>query len=325
MAKASAKVLRPPNSFTIYSGRSDCAVAPSACYIGGVRRLIINADDLGLTEGVNRAIFEAASNGIVTSATFMANGAALQDALCRLNSLSAEDRPSIGCHLCLVDGSPLSAPKDISSLLQADGEFCRTIGKFGLAARRGTISADHIEHEATAQFHFLQSLGVRLSHFDAHKHSHMFPEVLEPALKAAVVCGIRKVRNPFESTHPLPFSLLAQYPNLLKRYFQVKVLGTMRSKWRRLVQRYGLNCPDGSLGVIVTGDLDETILRVIFEQMPEGTWELVCHPGYDDNGLAQTRTRLRASREQEHTLLTSKKTRSIIERLGIELISYNEL
>jgi predicted glycoside hydrolase/deacetylase ChbG (UPF0249 family) len=290
-----------------------------------VRRLIINADDLGLTEGVNRAILEAAQHGVVTSATLMANGVALQDAVRQLNSLSAEGRLSIGCHLCLVDGSPLSPPKDVFSLLESTGEFRRTIGKFGLAARRGHISADEIEREATAQFRALQSLGVQLSHFDAHKHSHMFPEVLAPALRAAVNCGIRRVRNPFESARPFPFSLLAHHPRLLKRYLQVKVLGTMRSKWRKLVQRYGLNCPDGSLGVIATGDLDETILRAIFEHMPQGTWELVCHPGYNDSGLGQIRTRLRESREQEQRLLTSEKTRTLLDGLGIELISYNEL
>lgn len=290
-----------------------------------MRRLIINADDLGITEGVNRAILEASQQGVVTSATLMANGLALQDAVVRLNSLPERSRLSVGCHLSLVDGVPLSAPENVRTLLDGGREFGRTVGKFGLAAMRRKFSSAEIEREASAQFQALTDSGIKISHFDAHKHAHMFPEVLEPALKAAAGCGIRAVRNPFESTHPLPFSTLLQYPKLLKRYLQVKLLNTMQAKWKSLVQRFGFATPDGSLGVIVTGNIDRTLLRALLEHMPEGTWELVCHPGYNDAALGKVRTRLRQSREQEQALLTSPETQEFLDKLGIELISYHQL
>jgi hypothetical protein len=153
----------------------------------------------------------------------------------------------------------------------------------------------------------------------------MFTGVLEPALKAAAECGIRAVRNPFESLHAVPLPLLLHYPKLIKRYLQVELLRSMRSKWRRIVQKFGFGTTDGSLGVIVTGDLDDRLLRIILENMPEGTWELVCHPGYNDAELAGIRTRLRESRAQELGLLTSPDTRRLIDSLGIELISYRQL
>lgn len=290
-----------------------------------MRRLIINADDLGLTPGVNQAILDANEDGVVTSATLMAGGAALHDAVERLNSRRGSKNLSIGCHLTLVDGRPLSPPHEIQSLLTGASEFRQSIGQIAFAARRGQLNPSEIERETGAQFQALISSGIRVSHFDAHKHAHMFPEVLEPALRAAKAFGIRAVRNPFESSHPLPYSSLIRHPKLTKRYIQVAVLRSMKETWTDLVHRHGLKTPDGSLGVIVTGDLDETLLRLVLERMPEGIWELVCHPGYSDADLANVRTRLRASRNLEFTLLTAPETRRLIERLGIELISYNDV
>ncbi len=99
----------------------------------------------------------------------------------------------------------------------------------------------------------------------------------------------------------------------------------MRSSWLRLVRQAGLRTPDGSFGVITTGDVDTTLIRVLLENMPEGTWELVCHPGYNDADLGKIRTRLRDSRDKELSILTSPETRSLIDSLGIELITYTEL
>ena len=289
-----------------------------------MRRLIINADDLGLTRGVNRAIFESNQNGVVTSATLMANAGAFTDAVSSLRS-HADSKFSVGCHLVLVDGEPLSPASQVPSLTLGTREFRRGVGELALAARTKKLSPPEIEAEATAQFKKLSFAGVSLSHFDTHKHAHMFPEILEPALRAARSCGIPSVRNPFEPARPLPLPFLARYRQLLKRYFQVRLLRTMRSKWLRLVRDSGLKTPDGSFGVITTGDVDTTLIRVLLENMPEGTWELVCHPGYNDADLGKIRTRLRDSRDNELAILTSPDTRSLIQSLDIELISYNEL
>ena len=289
-----------------------------------MRRLIINADDLGLTRGVNRAIFESHQHGVVTSATLMANSAAFSDAVETIHSLSHKGL-GIGCHLVLVDGKPISAANEVPSLTNHSTEFRHGIGELALSARMKKLNPAEVEAEAVAQFRKIQSAGVKPSHFDTHKHSHLFPEILEPALRAARTCNIPAVRNPFEPAYLLPLSFLARYRKLFKRYFQLRLLRTMRSKWVRKVSEAGLKTPDGSFGVITTGDVDTTLIRALLENMPEGTWELVCHPGYNDAELDKIRTRLRASRAKELEILTSPELRRLIDSLGIELISYNEL
>jgi predicted glycoside hydrolase/deacetylase ChbG (UPF0249 family) len=289
-----------------------------------VRRLIINADDLGLTPGVNRAILESSQRGVVTSATLMANSAAFTDAVACVRSLPVS-KLGVGCHLVLVDGQPLTPANKVPSLTNRSTEFRRGIGELALAARMKKLDPAQIETEAVAQFKRVQSAGLQPSHFDSHKHSHLFPEILEPALRAACTCNIKAVRNPFEPANPLPLSFLARYRKLLKRYFQLRLLRTMRSKWLRRVRESGLKTPDGSFGVITTGDVDMPLIRTLLENMPEGTWELVCHPGYNDADLDKIRTRLRASRVQEFEILTNPDVRKLIDSLGIELISYNEL
>ncbi len=289
-----------------------------------MRRLIINADDLGLTQGVNRAIFEANANGVVTSATLMANSTAFTNAVEGVQVRPAA-RLSVGCHLVLVDGTPITQPERVPSLLKTSSDFRQGIGELALAAQRRKLDPAEIETEAVAQFKKIWSAGIQPSHFDSHKHSHMFPQILESALRAAQSCGIARVRNPFEPAKPLPLSYLRRNSNLLKRALQVRALRVMRSKWLRLVKDSGLKTPDGSFGVITTGDVDAVLLRALLENMPEGTWELVCHPGYNDADLDKVRTRLRDSRTQELELLTSPETKRLIESLGIELITYNEL
>jgi predicted glycoside hydrolase/deacetylase ChbG (UPF0249 family) len=288
-----------------------------------VRRLIINADDLGLTAGVNRAIFEANANGVVTSATLMANSAAFSDAIA--GAKSRAKHLSVGCHLVLVDGAPIMQRDRVPSLWKTASGFRQGIGELALAAQLRKLSPAEIETEAVAQFKKLWSAGIQPSHFDSHKHAHLFPQILGPALRAARSCGITRVRNPFEPSNPLPLAFLRRNRTLLKRALQVRALRVMLSKWLGQVKDAGFKTPDGSFGVIITGDVDATLLRALLENMPEGTWELVCHPGYNDADLDKVRTRLRASRVHELELLTSTETRRLVESLGIELITYNDL
>lgn len=288
-----------------------------------MRRLIINADDLGLTAGVNRAIAECCQSGVVTSTTLMANGEALADAVAALRQLTPAT--GVGCHVGLVDGRPLLPPAEISTLMADSASFRPSIVSFAWAAQRGRIRADQVEAEATAQMRALQSAGVRLSHFDAHKHAHLFPAILAPLLRAARHCGIGAVRNPFEPRRPLPLACLAGRPRLWKRWAEVKLLRAWAGSFRRAVRRAGLATTDGTLGIAITGMLDPALFQTLVAALPEGTWELCCHPGYHDGALQQVRTRLRQERERERRLLTSPFAREMLDRHRVELISYREL
>jgi predicted glycoside hydrolase/deacetylase ChbG (UPF0249 family) len=287
-----------------------------------VRRLIVNADDFGLTRGVNRAIVEASSNGIVTSSTLMANGQAFEDAIAQANSAS---RLSVGCHVVLVDGSPALGGRQASTLSNKkakDGRFYDGLGGFALRAVSGRVDADEIEAEVTAQIRKLQSAGISVSHLDSHKHTHILPQVLRPLLRAARTCGVPAVRNPFG---PVRFSIVAKYPSLWKRYSQVSVLNRLGSRFRNSVTDAGMLTTDGTVGIVGTGAMDDYLFASIVESLPEGTWEFVCHPGYNDAELDRIQTRLRESRALELQLLTSPKTLELLARSGIQLISYRDL
>jgi predicted glycoside hydrolase/deacetylase ChbG (UPF0249 family) len=91
------------------------------------------------------------------------------------------------------------------------------------------------------------------------------------------------------------------------------------------VAKAGIRTPDGTVGIVATGALDDRLFEGIVERLPEGTWELVCHPGYNDGDLGSVHTRLRASREIELQLLKSSASRELLERNGVELISYRDL
>jgi len=287
-----------------------------------VRRLIVNADDFGLTRGVNRAILESHCDGIVTSSTLMANGQAFEDAIAHAKSAS---RLSVGCHVVLVDGSPVLDGQQASTLFDQkadDGRFYDGLGAFALRAVSGRVDADEIEAEVTAQIRKLQSAGVSVSHLDTHKHTHILPQVLRALLRAARTCGVPAVRNPFG---PVRFSILAKYPSLWKRYSQVTVLNRLGGSFRNSVTNAGMLTTDGTVGVVATGAMDSCLFRSIVDSLPEGTWELVCHPGYNDAELGSIRTRLRESRAVELRLLTSPKALELLVRSGVQLISYRDL
>jgi chitin disaccharide deacetylase len=286
-----------------------------------VRRLIINADDFGFTSGVNRAIVEAHTRGVVTSTTLMANGPAFEEAARLATSTS---QLSVGCHVVLIDGIPMLEPSVIPSLADS-GRFRDGLKSFAARALSGHIKENEVAVEAAAQIRKIQSTGIAVSHVDTHKHTHLFPRILRPVLRAARECGIRAVRNPFGPHFPLKSSQLFARPNLWKRYTEVRILSRFAGKFREAVDREGFITPDGTLGIEVTGSLDETLFHAIASSIPEGTWEFVCHPGYNDADLMAAQTRLRESRETELQVLTLATARQLLEQEGVELVSYNDL
>ena len=293
-----------------------------------MRRLIVNADDFGLTTGVNRAIAEAHQRGIVTSATLMANSQAFPGAVDTAQALEDGVPFSVGCHVVLLDGEPLSPPASVPSLLEPANGTCRfreSLNSFVIASFQHKLSPEEIEMEASAQIARIQSTGIKPSHFDTHKHAHMFPAVLRPLLRAARARGVRAVRNPFGQVWPLPLTSLLRTRQVWKRFAQLNVLRNFARNFRREVEAHGLKTTDGSLGVLATGVLDMKLFTAIIESIPEGTWEFVCHPGYSDADLDRVPTRLRHSREQELSLLTSAEAKEVLHRRGIRLISYHDL
>ncbi len=285
--------------------------------VGMRKRLIVNADDFGQTSGINRGIAECAGHGILTSSTLMASGVAFAEAV----RISRTSSFGVGCHVVLVDGAPISDSKSLPTLTR-DGYFRKSIFQLASGAMLDRISAPEVEHEAYAQIQRLQEAGVQVTHIDTHKHAHMFPNILRPLLRAAKRAGVTRVRNPFEPAWTLKMSLTRA--NLV-RSLEVTLLRGLASTFHRTCREEGFATTEGALGVIATGSLDESVLCRLLDRIPDGTWELVTHPGYNDEELRAQKTRLVASRDTERAALISATAREAIARNGIELISFAQL
>jgi hopanoid biosynthesis associated protein HpnK len=285
-----------------------------------VRRLIVNADDFGLTAGVNRAIVEGSRDGIITSATIMANSSAYDQAVALSRSNSSLHT---GCHVVLIDGQPITS--NAQSLLNGSGQFRSSLKDFARAAVGKKLSAVEVQKEAEAQISRIQAAGLTVTHVDSHKHTHMFPQVLRPVLRAAKSLGVRAVRNPFEPLRAWPLSSTLGAPGMWLRCAGVMTFQLFAREFHKAVRDEDMYTTDGTVGIAATGMLNQQTLSAILSALPEGTWELVCHPGYSDDDLRAAGTRLLQSREIELGALTSAATKSLLQRQNIQLISFAEL
>ncbi len=279
----------------------------------------MNADDFGLTSGINRAVVDLHGAGALGSATLMAAAPRFEEAVAL-----AKEHPQlgVGCHIVLVDGRPVAEPDSIPSLMDASGvgrgQFRATVGALVRDLALGRVTRLDIAREAAAQICRLQRAGIAVTHIDTHKHTHMFPSVLDAVTEAASACGVRAIRNPFE-----PAWSAAATPNAgATRKVQVQMLGGFRGHFLRVVRERGFATTDGCVGVLATGTLDEVVLRNVLERMPEGAWELVCHPAYVDDELRGTRTRLKESRAVE---LSALRGLPGIVGEGVRRISFGQL
>lgn len=281
-------------------------------------RLIINADDFGQTPGINRSVAELHQAHALTSATLMTTSSFFEEAVA-----VAKASPSleVGCHVVLTDGISALPAAQIPSLADGNGQLRASLGRFAADLHLGRIRAAEIEAEAAAQIRRIQAAGLRVSHVDTHKHTHMFPRVLRPLLRAAQACGVPAIRNPFE-----PDWALRATPSAGRlRRFAVVALESQRQTFLRLVRDAGMATTSGTIGVLATGTLDvattlDRLLAALPQTPADAVWELVSHPGYPDSHLDAVRTTLRASRGLEHAALLEA-----IPRSGVALGSWRDL
>ncbi len=277
-------------------------------------RLIINADDFGLTSGVNRGIIELHSAGLVTSTSLMARARATDESI---DLALRAPTLGVGCHVVLVDGEPILPPDQIPTLISRNtGHFPSSLATFLKRLFTGRIRTAEIEAEISAQIAFLQHRGVRLTHVDTHKHTHVFHEVLRPLLRVAHAAGIRAIRNPFEPHWSTRATRRAHWMRLA----QVGALRWIEPASRGIIEEAGFTTTSGTIAVAGTGILDAATLRSLLRALPDGTWELVTHPGYNDADLSRVNTRLRATRDVEREALAA-----IREFPAIKLISFADV
>jgi len=287
-----------------------------------LRNLIVNADDLGWTEGVNRGIAETHRNGIVTSASLLANGRAFSSGVELARTTPAL---GVGVHLNLSDGEPVAGRELVTTLLNERGELEGRPESLLLRLARRSILLEEVEREWDAQIQKVRDSGIEPTHLDGHKHVQMLPGLFEIALRLAKRHGIRAVRvSHEESSLRAALSAGAKQKGtvVIKQGVQARGLKLLAPDAREQAERAGIAAADYFCGIAQTGELTrEGVLRLM-EILPEGTTELMCHPGYVDAELENSATRLQASRQAEVEILTDTGIRNLVASQGIRLIDY---
>ncbi len=245
-----------------------------------MKRLIVNADDFGMAQSVNSGIIKGHKDGIVTSTSFMAGAGAAEHA-----AKLARDNPSlgVGIHLCLTLIKPVSNPANLPAL--APGGRLPG-GPFALMTRllAGGIKKREIEIELRAQIERTLALGITPDHIDGHQHVHMMPGVFDIALKLAKEYKISAMRYPVgrrltgdgEAGFRAGFRMLEKF-----------ILEGISKRNRRAIGEAGIKIPDCFFGLVETGTLSRDSLINILEYLPDGTSELMCHPGLPSENLAE--------------------------------------
>jgi len=258
----------------------------------GVRRLIVNADDFGFTRDVNAGIVEAHRLGILTATTLMATGEAFDDAV-RL----ARETPSldIGCHLVLVGapGFPATIPQLVRDL---------ALGRIRIYDR------------LVQQVRRIVDAGLKPTHLDTHKHTHLLPPVLEAVARISEEFRIAWVRRPFD--FPLQPGGVG-WKNRLMRL--------MNGSFQHALTRHHCRSTDWFAGFKFTGSYRSEDLINVIRALPEGITEFMCHPGHCGDDLRVARTRLKESREEELRALTAPEVRVALADAEVTLVNYRQL
>lgn len=267
------------------------------------RRLAVNADDFGFTRDVNRGIVDAHLRGILTSTTIMANGVEFDDAV-RL----AREYPSldVGVHFVLVGGA---------SLLDKTREFPRSVLELTLDVLRRRID---VYAELRAQIVRVLDAGIRPTHLDTHKHTHLLPPVLDAVSRLGEEFKAPWVRRPFD----LPLRGSPAGAPLMTRAVSRAFRG-VRSQFHSKLARRGCRTTDWFAGFQITGRLSAEDVLHLLRHLPEGFTELMVHPGYCTEELRAARTRLKESREAELRALTDPRVIEAMREQGIALTPYS--
>lgn len=285
------------------------------------RSLVINADDLGADEARNEGIFEAIDAGVVTSASLLANGPALEDALARMRALKNR-KVSFGFHLNLSQGTPVSEGHRL--LVGSDGNLAGKIAAHKLLMQRGNKDLEkEIAREMESQIARLRDAGVELHHMDGHQHVHVFPAVISVAVRLAERHGIRWMRLPDEPAPPSAGRLKNDNGVL---FAEAEMFSGLAAQARVHLDKARVKKTDAFRGLYLKGRLSVEFLGEVLENLPGGLTELMVHPGRaasgDEGPFSYFST---AERLSELRALMDERFRSALARCGVSLVSFLEV
>ncbi len=285
----------------------------------------MNADDLGWTAGVNRGIVEGHRQGLITSTSLLANGPAFSEAA---SIASTNPDLGIGVHLNLSNGAPTSSPSSVKGLINAKGTFEGGPENLLLRLARRSLRPEEVELEWDAQIQKIRDAGIQPTHLDGHKHVHMLPGLFEAALRLAKKHGVGAIRVSHEDSklrEVLSAGKEQKTSVVLKQGVQARGLKLLAHDAKDLAHRAGIATTDYFCGIAQTGVLMREGVEQLLEILPEGYTELMCHPGYFDDELRKSSTRLQQSRATELAILTDPGIRKLVATQGIRLISFKDM
>jgi chitin disaccharide deacetylase len=278
------------------------------------RRLIINADDLGVNSQRSHGIFQCVEFGAVTSASVIPNGSD-SDAAARH---ARERKVQAGLHLNLTEEYPLSKPEDIRGLVEMNGQFVG-LQKLRAAFDAGTIQKSSLEREVRAQVEwFFDAHGQAPTHIDGHHHIHIEPMIADVLTPLMERYGISKIRIPCEEPLP-PFGY--QVPE--EQLESVARLNARAKVARDIYATHGMVTTDHFRGLTLSGNASLKNMRHIIGKMPEGTTELMVHPG--SACTYGTPFDLDPQRQTELRMLLDPSVKDELAERKIELISWADL
>jgi hopanoid biosynthesis associated protein HpnK len=289
-----------------------------------MKQLIVNADDFGLTENVNRGIIVAHRDGILTSTSLLANGSAFEQAVSSSRKLV---QLSVGVHLNLSQGNPVSPANRIPSLVNKQGELHLSPMYLWMRILRTQLSLEDIHTECRAQVLKVFEAGVAPTHLDGHLHVHLLPQLSPVLIRLAREFGIRHVRCPTEDlaiTLPLIWRIKGNSLAALERSLVAYGVSSLAERLREYLLAVGITCPNAFFGLAHTGFLDTNALKVLIAKVPDGTTELMCHPGYDSSELESFGGNLTREREVELLAFTAPEVKDLIGNLGIRLVNFRD-
>ena len=283
------------------------------------RRLIVAADDFGLSPAVNAGILRAHREGILSETSLMMRGAAMADAVAL-----ARATPSlgVGLHLTLLQGHCTAPASEIPLLVDADGRFSDNPVWTGIRYFFVPGIREQLRREISAQLDAFAATGLPLSHVDGHLTIHMQPTVMAVLLELAPRYGIRALRVPRD---PLGEALRWDRRHAARKAFEAVCFGGLARHATPRIAAAGLRTPDRMYGMHQTGAVTEDYLLHLIATLPPGTSEVYCHPAaaVDDEARRWRPADYRSEAELEG--LCSPRVRAALAAGGIAVIGYREL
>lgn len=282
-----------------------------------MKRVIINADDFGLVQGVNEGIIKAHSEGILTSATLMANMPGFDQAV---EMVGANPDLGVGVHLNILRGQPIAPADKVGSLLSKELRFIPNVADLLRRIVLKRVSYDEVEREFRAQIERVRGAGLEPSHIDSEKHIHLIKPLFRIVLKLAKEYGINRVR------------FIQEYCVTLRAEQMIKSIAISLSaaSMKKRMALEGIRSPDRFCGVCDSGRFSTAKLRRALHRVGEGVTEIMVHPGFITQEMIELEKQIgpyyiNKYREKELNALLDKRLPETIADLGIQLINFNHL